>query len=300
MVPKSIPYFWLCLLVATTLADQTPPASNNACFTSTSTSPKENYNACCQDGKLQSGTGSAGGAQFTYRCGYYPEPTGHLAATNANSMQDCAALCAKDTGCVAGAWNYRDRSCYLTAEMTSTQQSVLGQPWVLLEKRAEPDCSQADAALHECEKAKNDCQDTRSTCQAQLATRNQELATSQAAERTCQAENKQWTDGLRSCPYGSWKTASLEGRRWLVSCGYMIKEIMNNDNGILTTQRATYLTMALDTRPTRSLHTRSRGGKICAHSFVWIEQYEESDYMEDMQDMLVDYAPWNGDPYGGR
>jgi hypothetical protein len=194
MASKSILWLWLCLFVSATLANLALPSSDSTCFASNNASPDENYEACCphQANKPQNGAGSVSGAQFTYKCGYYPDPFGDKVDGEVSNMQDCAAHCVKDPTCVAGAWNPGCCDpkkctpgfcgmCYLTTKMDGKKRAK-GPGWVLLE-----------TALHKCMKDKEACQTAKKACDTELAETKTQLAQCNNENNKCQTDKGQIT-----------------------------------------------------------------------------------------------------------
>lgn len=179
MAFKLVHWLWLSLSISAILADQTPPGSDDTCFTSNSSLPDENYKACCPDpapnNKPQNGTGSVGGAQFTYECGYYPYPPGKLEIVGGSvgSMRDCAAHCARNSTCVAGAWSPESRGlCYLATKMERKEEPKLRRRFVLL-MTALQKCKEDENA---CQSAKKACDSDRAECWRQQADTQTKLA----------------------------------------------------------------------------------------------------------------------------
>ncbi|RHZ68802.1 hypothetical protein CDV55_107958 [Aspergillus turcosus] len=194
MAPNTNLCLWVYLLVAAAFANQTPSDSSNTCFTSNSGSPKENFEACCPrvaTDEPQSGTGYAGDDQFTYHCGYYSSSIGEAVMQNVDTIQDCAALCAKNASCVAATWDYRNSRCYITTEKTSTDPDPFMV--VLVKRDAEADCSKVDAAVQECKEAEAaKCKldkDALTTTMAAECNRQKEAAEKQAV--SCEKSTQQ-------------------------------------------------------------------------------------------------------------
>ncbi|KAB8236645.1 uncharacterized protein BDW43DRAFT_241294 [Aspergillus alliaceus] len=194
MAPKSDLLLWLYLLVAAALANQAPPNSD-ICFASNKALPRENYDACCPS-KSQSGTGYVGDFQFRYQCGLTPDPAGEEVPHKVGSILDCATLCAENTDCKAGTWDYQYGRCYLTTNMSGTKPSPL---WVLLEKSAKSDCQKVEAALRQCKMAEDTCQSLNSQLQLERDTAVEHYNTCQTTSTQIQQERDTAVSNLNTC-----------------------------------------------------------------------------------------------------
>ncbi|KAB8236643.1 uncharacterized protein BDW43DRAFT_241278 [Aspergillus alliaceus] len=269
MALKRIFWLWLCLLLTAALANQASLISDSTCLASSNVSPKTSYDACCPS-KSQSGTGYVDNIQFRYQCGLTPDPAGEEVPHKVGSIHDCATLCAENTDCKAGTWDYQYGRCYLTTNMSGTKPSPL---WVLLEKSTKSDCQKVEAALRQCKMAEDTCQSARKECESNhaeclrqqvelqrqkdaLTKENNDLTTKlDAAEKTnaqlqqerntaltnygtCQAQETQLrtayatlqTQFQKTLPCPDGEELTMGGIRYKIYCGRGVSEAGFNGN----------------------------------------------------------------------